>query len=116
MTKYIFTSVTSLFSEDISKNFFILATHANRDTMTSGPAFISTIGSNEAFISINKKMDEKFRFTSDNKLIFLNDTDKLSLYSLNQFHELYEEKVKKLGKIVIILLIKGIGKCFEKNK
>ena len=97
LTKYIFTSVTSLFSEDISENLFILATHANRDTMTSGPAFISTIGSDEAFISINKKMDEKFWFASDNKQIFLNDTDKLSLYSYNQLHELYDEKVKKLG-------------------
>lgn len=97
LTKYIFTSVTSLFSEDISENLFILATHANRDTMNSGPAFITTIGSDEAFISINKKMDEKFWFASDNKLIFYRDTDKLSLYSYNQLLELYEEKVKKMG-------------------
>ena len=97
LTKYIFISVTSLFSEDISPNLFILATHANRDTMTSGPAFVSTISSEEAFIAINKKMDEKFWFASDNKLIFLMDTDKLSVYSYNQLHELYEEKVKKMG-------------------
>ena len=97
LTKYIFTSVTSLFSEDISPNLFILATHANRDTMNYGPAFISTIGSDEAFISINKKMDEKFWFASDNKLIFCRDNDKLSKYSYNQLHELYEEKVKKMG-------------------
>ena len=97
LTKYIFTSVTSLFSEDISKNLFILTTHANRDTMNSGPAFIASIGSDEAFIIINKKMDEKFWFASDNKLIFYRDTDKLSLYSYNQLLELYEEKVKKMG-------------------
>ena len=97
LTKYIFTSVTSLFSDDISPNLFILATHANRDTINNGPAFISTIGSDEAFIAINKKMDEKFWFASDNKLIFYTDTDKLSQYSYNQLLELYEEKVKKLG-------------------
>ena len=97
LTKYIFTSVTSLFSEDISENLLILATHANRDTMISGPAFVSTLGSDEAFISINKKMDEKFWFAADNRLIFCQDTDKLTLYSYNQLKELYEEKVKKLG-------------------
>lgn len=97
LTKYIFISVTSLFSEDISPNLFILATHANRDTMNKGPAFVETIGSEEAFISINKKMDEKFWYASDNKLIFYRDTDKLSQYSYNQLKELYEEKVKKIG-------------------
>ena len=64
--------------------------------MNSGPAFIASIGSDEAFIIINKKMDEKFWFASDNKLIFYRDTDKLSLYSYNQLLELYEEKVKKM--------------------
>ena len=36
LTKYIFSSVTSLFSEDISENFIILATFANKDTIKKG--------------------------------------------------------------------------------
>ena len=43
LTKYIFSSVTSLFSEDINENFIILATFANEDIIEEGPAFIISI-------------------------------------------------------------------------
>ena len=104
MTKYIFVSVTSLFSDDISENLIILATHANRNTMESGPLFISTISSDEAFKVINKKMNEKFWYASDNMLIFSKDLEKLDIYSFNQLTELYKEKVQKLSP-------KGVKNC-----
>ena len=43
LTKYIFSSVTSLFSDDITENFIILATFAGKDTIKNGPAFIESI-------------------------------------------------------------------------
>ena len=49
LTKYIFSSVTSLFSEDISENFIILATFANKSTMEKGPDFISSIKTDADF-------------------------------------------------------------------
>ena len=104
MTKYIFVSVTSLFLDDISENLIILATHANRNTMESGPLFISTISSDEAFKVINKKMNEKFWYASDNMLIFSKDLEKLDVYSFNQLTELYKEKVQKLS-------LKGVKNC-----
>ena len=49
-TKYIFSSVTGLFAEDISENFIILATFANSETMKKGPAFIQSIDHDAGFL------------------------------------------------------------------
>lgn len=104
LTKYIFTKVTSLFSDDISENLIFLCTHANKDTMKKGPAIIKTIGSEPAFEVIRPKMDEKFWYSADNSSILSNDTDNLTLYSFKQLSEFYEEKVKKSRK-------KGVKNC-----
>ena len=52
LTKYIFSSVTSLFSEDISENFIILSTFANKTTMEKGPDFVSSIKTDADFLKI----------------------------------------------------------------
>ena len=97
LTKYIFSSVTSLFSEDISENFIILATFANSETMKKGPAFIKSINQDADFLNINKRMDKNYWFAFDSKCIFDDDINsKLTKYSYNQICKLYEEKIKRL--------------------
>ena len=97
LTRYIFSSVTSLFSEDVTENFIILATFADKETIKKGPAFIESIQTDANFLNIQKRgMDEKWWFAFDSKLVMENDEDKLTKYSFSQLNELYEEKVKKL--------------------
>ena len=43
LTRYIHRIVTSLFSEDISENFIVLATFATKDTFINGPDFIDSM-------------------------------------------------------------------------
>ena len=98
LTKYIFSSVTSLFSEDISENFIILATFANKSTMEKGPDFVSSIKTDADFLKIEERMDPKWWYAFDSKNILDNEQDKLTIYSFSKASELYEEKVKKLRK------------------
>lgn len=96
LTKYIFSSVTSLFSEDISENFIILATFANSETMKKGPNFIESIIHDADFLNINKRMDKNYWFAFDSKCIFDDDfNSKLTKYSYDQLCKLYEVKIKK---------------------
>ena len=104
LTKYIFKSVTSLFSEDISENFFIIATFDNKSTINKGPDFIESIQTDEDFLNANKRMDNKRWHSIDSGSIMDNEEDKLALYSFGKVVQLYEEKVKKLRP-------KGIKKC-----
>ena len=96
-TKYIFSSVTGLFAEDISENFIILATFANSETMKKGPAFIQSIDHDAGFLKIKKRMDKNYWFAFDSKCLFDDDINsKLAKYSYQQLCNLYEEKIKKL--------------------
>ena len=96
-TQYIFSSVTSLFSEDISENFMILATHATKDSIEEGPSFIKTIKEDAGFLKIQDRMDDKWWYLFDSKsIIYYKDKDILTTYSFEQLTEFYEEKVKKL--------------------
>ena len=106
LTRYIFSSVTNLFSEDISENFIILATFANIETMEDGPAFISSIQTDADFLNIQKRMNENWWYALDSKCILRNEKDSLTKYSFKQLNELYENKVKKLRP-------KSIKKCAE---
>lgn len=82
LTRYIFNSVTSLFSEDISENFIILATFANSKTMKKGPNFIESINHDRDFLNINKRLDKNYWFIFDIKYIFDDDfNSKLTKYS-----------------------------------
>ena len=98
LTKYIFSCVTSLFSEDICENLIFLTTFANRSTMTQGPAFIKSISSNDKFMSILKKTSKKWYYVVESVNILDNDIDKLTLYSFEQMNDLYNEKIKNSKK------------------
>ena len=106
LTKYIFSSVTSLFSEDISENFIILATFANKDTISKGPDFIYSIETDADFLNIQERMNTNWWYAFDSKCILDNDKDKLTLYSFEQAKELYKKKIMKLRS-------KGIKKSSE---
>ena len=95
LVRYIFSCATSLFSQDISENLIILATHANKSTIKEGPQFIDCISSDENFKNILKNMDKKWWYAADSKSILDNDIDRLTKYSYNQLKDLYEEKVQK---------------------
>ena len=95
LVKYIFSCATSLFSQDISENLIILATHALKSTIKEGPQFIECISSDENFKNILQNMDKKWWYAVDSKSFFDNDIDKLTKYSYNQLKDLFEEKVLK---------------------
>ena len=106
LTRYIFSSVTSLFSEDISENFIVLATFASKDTEAEGPAFIESIQKDADFLKLQDRLNEKWWYAFDSKCVLDNDTDKVTKFSFRQLKELYEEKVKKLRP-------KNVKKCAE---
>ena len=84
LTLFTFSCVSNLFSKDISENFIILSTFANKDTMKNGPANIESIIMNADFLKIEKKMGEKWWFAFDSKCVLDNDEDKLTKYSFSQ--------------------------------
>ena len=106
LTRYIFSSVTSLFSEDISENFIVTSTFASKGTMENGPDFIQSIQTDAGFLKIQNRLDEKWWYAFDSKSVLDNEEDKLTKYSIQQLIELYEEKVKKLRP-------KSVKKCAE---
>ena len=93
LIKYIFSCATSLFSDDICKNFIILHTHANKYTIKGKPDFIDCIQNDVNYNAIKDKLDYKWWFAVDSKIIFENDKDfeYLIKYSFNQFNELYDK-------------------------
>ena len=105
-TRYIFSSVTSLFSEDITENFLILATFCDKGTKTKGPAFVTSIQTDADFLKINKRMNNKWWFAIDSMSIFDQQIDNLTTYSFESAIELYEKQIK-------ILRPKNIRKCAE---
>ena len=106
VTKYIFSSVTSLFSDDVTENFIVLATFANKETIKKGPAFAESIQTDADFLHIKKNMNENWWYAMDSLSILENEKDKVTLYSFEKATELYEEKVKKFRQ-------KGIRKSAE---
>ena len=96
LIKYIFSCVTSLFSEDITNNFIFLNTFANRSTIKEGPEFVNSITTEIKFNEIIKKMDKKWWYAAESINILDNEEDRLTLYSFKQLNALYEEKLKKL--------------------
>ena len=109
-SRIIFRNVASLFSDDITENFIILANCASINTIKNGPAFIESIQIDADFLNIQKRgNDEKWWFAFDSRCILDNDEDnedKLAKYSFSQLNEFFEEKVKKLRP-------KTIKKCAE---
>ena len=91
--QYIFNQVTGLFSEDISINFFALATHATKYDIKNEPAMIKTLESNDKFRPIREKMQKKWYYALDSTSIMEKEISKMSLFSYSQLLELYNEKV-----------------------
>ena len=106
LTKYIFSCVTCLFSEDISENFIILATYANDDALTSGPDFVESIQTHDDFLKIQKRMDKNWWYAFDSKCILRKKETDLSKYSYKSMLNFYKEKVLSLRP-------KPIKKCAE---
>ena len=96
-TKYIISCITSLFSEDVIQNMFILATHPNDFTFEDGPKFIESIEGDDNFSRIIKNMREQFWYTFDS-LYILKKNDPHNEILKNSFEQItnfYEEGVKK---------------------
>ena len=91
--QYIINKVTGLFSEDICANFFVLATHANREAIEGAPNMIKTLETHNEFLEIKKKMQSKWYYALDSKSLMDNDLDKLAKFSFCQINDLYKEKV-----------------------
>ena len=106
LTRYIFSCVTSLFSEDISENFIILATYANEDTFINGPDFIDSIKTDNDFLNIQQRMDKNWWYAFDSKSILSNKDSILAKFSFKNLLDFYKEKV-------IALKPKTIKKCAE---
>jgi len=106
LTRYIFSCVTSLFSEDISENFIILATYANEDTLINGPDFIDSIKTDNDFLNIQKRMDKNWWYAFDSKCILTNKDSNLARFSFKNLLDFYKEKVLSLRP-------KNIKKCAE---
>ena len=106
VTKYSFNRVTSLFSDDVTENFIVLATFADREIIKKEPAFVESIQTDADFLNIQKNMNQKWWFAMNSHCILENEKDTLTLYSFKMATELYEEKVKKFKP-------KGIKKSAE---
>lgn len=96
-TRYIFNCVTSLFADDITKNFIVNATHASYDTIENGPQFINSI-KKEKYLKVNERED-KWWYSFDSKSIFSkrDKRDEITQYSFDNLNQFYE-KIKILGK------------------
>ena len=94
-TRYIFSSVTSLFAGDITENFVIVPTFASKDTIDEGPAFVESIKTDAEFLKLEDRKDEWW-FALDSKSILDNEEDKITKFSFKQMNALYEKKIKKL--------------------
>ena len=94
-TKYIYSAVTSLFADDISDNFIVLATFANKSNMKN-PDIISAIIKEEdtSFLNVQNQENKKWWYSLDSKTIFTNDSDKITKHSFKQLTNFYEETVK----------------------
>lgn len=95
VTRYIFSSVTSLFSGDITENFVIVPTFASKDTINEGPAFVESIKTDADFLRLEDRKDQWW-FALDSKSVLDNEADKITKYSFEQMKILYEKKIKKL--------------------
>ena len=96
LTQYIFSCVTSLFAGDVSENFIILATHANKDCIKKGPMFAETIKTDAVFLKLDEKIDKRWWYAFDSKCIFDDEIERLHKFSFSELNDFYEEKVKKL--------------------
>ena len=97
-TKYIISCVTSLFSDDVTHNFFILATHPDEFALEDGePKFLESIEGDDTFLKIKKNMREKFWYMFDSLYVLRRNSPHCEMlkYSFEQLTYFYEEELKK---------------------
>ena len=99
--KYIFSCITALFDGNMAENFIFLATHANNNTMSESPDFISSIKDEKdiEFLKL-KERKAKWWYSFDSRSIMDNKDDDITKFSFKNFKDFYE-KVKTLIKISI---------------
>ena len=97
LTKYIFASVTKLFADDISENFLILATFADKYSIKKVPTVISSLETQADFLKLQKRLDRNWWFNIDSLSILDNDTDPLTKYSFEKAEFFYNQKLKYLN-------------------
>jgi len=97
LTKYIFSSVTNLFSDNVAENFIVLATFANKESIKKVPAFAESIQTDADFLEIQKNMNEKWWHALDSRSILDNDTNKLTNTLLNRPKNYMMKKLRNLG-------------------
>ena len=99
--KYIFSVSTSLFAENVNKNFIFLTTFANDIIIESGPTVIDLFKDNDNFNNIIKKFDENWYYAIDSLSILRNRSSNLAKYSYEQLSSFYNKKLKNANNISI---------------
>lgn len=66
--------------------------------MKTEPDFVSSIKTDANFLKIEERLDPNWWYAFDSKNILDNENDRLNIYYFSKASELYEEKVKKLGR------------------
>ena len=96
LTKYIYSSVTALFADDISDNFIVLATNADPFKLKD-PQIIQSILQSEdgKFLQIKNESKKIWWYTFDSLNIFENANDKLTRHSFKQLEKFYNDTVKQ---------------------
>ena len=94
LTKYVFSSITNLFSKDIIENLVFLGTFANKSTIKDGPNFVKIFEYDNDLLNIVKMIGDKWWYAVDSISVLDNDKDKLTNYSFQNLNELYKTKVK----------------------
>ena len=111
--KYIFSASTSLFAEDVSKNFIFLTTFANDIIIESGPTVIDLFKDNDNFNNIIKKFDEKWYYVVDSLSILRNRSSDLAKYSYEQLSYLYKKILKNSKNISVNNSLQIIANRFK---
>lgn len=98
LTKYIYSSVTAIFADDISDNFIILATNADPHKLKN-PQIIQSILTSEDgnFLQIKNESEKRWWYTFDSLNIFENAQDTLTKHSFKYLQKFSEDIVKQSG-------------------
>ena len=96
LTKYIYSSVTALFADDISDNFIVLATNADPFKLKEPQIIQSILKSEDAkFLQIKNESEKIWWYTFDSLTIFENAQDKVTKHSFKHLQKFYNDTIKQ---------------------
>ena len=96
LTKYIYSSVTALFADDISDNFIVLATNADPFKLKEPQIIQSILQSEDAkFLQIKNESEKIWWYTFDSLTIFENAQDKVTKHSFKHLQKFYNDTIKQ---------------------